>query len=280
LSPIDEQRVPDEVAPLVRAINDLLARLDSSMSRQKHFLADAAHQLKTPLAGLRTQAELVQREIDAGRSSPDELKRSLAQIARASERAAHMVNQLLSMARAEDAEQALKREPLDLAEIAIDTVRDFVPRALERRIDLGYDGVVPDDSRLRVKGQPVLLGELIRNLVDNALLYTPAGGLVTVRVVEDPFGQVVVLQVEDTGPGIAPGERDKVFQPFYRSLGSGVEGSGLGLAIVKEIVQQHEAELTLDDTRVRRAAGGESPDGQGPGARFTIRFPATLAATS
>jgi two-component system, OmpR family, sensor histidine kinase TctE len=280
LSPIDEQRVPDEVAPLVQAINDLLARLDSSMSRQKHFLADAAHQLKTPLAGLRTQAELVQREIDAGRSSPDELKRSLAQIARASERAAHMVNQLLSMARAEDAEQALKREPLDLAAIAIDTVRDFVPRALERRIDLGYDGVVPDESRLRVKGQPVLLGELIRNLVDNALLYTPAGGLVTVRVVEDPFGQVVVLQVEDSGPGIAPGERDKVFQPFYRSLGSGVEGSGLGLAIVKEIVQQHEAELTLDDARVRRAAGGESPDGQGPGARFTIRFPATLATTS
>jgi two-component system, OmpR family, sensor histidine kinase TctE len=278
LSPIDEQRVPDEVAPLVQAINDLLARLDSSMSRQKHFLADAAHQLKTPLAGLRTQAELIQREIDAGRASPEEMKRSLAQIARASERAAHMVNQLLSMARAEDAEQAMKREPVNLAEIAIDTVRDFVPRALERRIDLGYDGVAPEDSRLRVQGQPVLIGELVRNLVDNALLYTPAGGLVTVRVVEDPFGQVVVLQVEDTGPGIAPAEREKVFQPFYRSLGSGVEGSGLGLAIVREIVQQHEAEMTLDDTRVRRAAGGEPPDGQGPGARFTIRFPASIPA--
>ena len=279
LSPIDEHRVPDEVAPLVQAINDLLMRLDSSMSRQKHFLADAAHQLKTPLAGLRTQAELVQREIDAGRSSPEELKRSLAQIARASERAAHMVNQLLAMARAEDAEQGMRRESVDLAEIAIDTVRDFVPRALERRIDLGYDGVLPDESRLRVHGQPVLLGELVRNLVDNALLYTPAGGVVTVRVVEDPFGQVVVLQVEDTGPGIPPGEREKVFQPFYRSLGSGVEGSGLGLAIVQEIVQQHDAELTLDDTRVRRAAGGESPDGQGPGARFTIRFPATAGKT-
>ncbi|MFG6467299.1 sensor histidine kinase [Roseateles sp. BYS87W] len=280
LSPIDERRVPDEVAPLVQAINDLLTRLDSSMSRQKHFLADAAHQLKTPLAGLRTQAELVQREIDAGRSSPDELKRSLSQIARASERAAHMVNQLLSMARAEDAEHAMRREPVDLSDVAIDTVRDFVPRALERRIDLGYDGVVPDESRLRVLGQPVLLGELVRNLVDNALLYTPAGGVVTVRVVEDPFGQVVVLQVEDTGPGIPPSEREKVFQPFYRSLGSGVEGSGLGLAIVQEIVQQHDAELGLDDTRVRRAAGGESPDGQGPGARFTIRFPAVPAAVA
>ena len=280
LSPIEEQRVPDEVAPLVQAINDLLARLDASMSRQKHFLADAAHQLKTPLAGLRTQAELILREIDAGHSSPDEMKRSVAQIVRASERAAHMVNQLLSMARAEDAAQVMAREPVELATIAIDTVRDFVPRALERRIDLGYDGVVPEDSRLRVRGQPVLIGELIRNLVDNALLYTPAGGVVTVRVVEDPFGQVVVLQVEDTGPGIAPADRDKVFEPFYRALGSGVEGSGLGLTIVREIVQQHDAELTLDDTRVRRAAGGEPPDGQGPGARFTVRFPAEHLATS
>lgn len=278
LSPIDERNVPDEVAPLVRAINDLLSRLDRSMSRQKHFLADAAHQLKTPLAGLRTQAELVQREIDAGRSSPQELKRSLQQIAFASERGAHMVNQLLSMARAEDAEQALRREPANLAEIAVDTVRDFVPRAMERRIDLGFEGVEPAASQLRVPGQPVLLRELIRNLVDNALLYTPAGGTVTVRVVEDPFGQVVVLQVEDSGPGIAPSEREKVFQPFYRSLGTGVDGSGLGLAIVQEIVQQHDAALSLDDTRVRRAAGGEPADGQGPGARFTVRFPARSAA--
>jgi two-component system sensor histidine kinase TctE len=276
LSPIVERDTPEEVIPLVAAINDLLARLDRSIGVQKHFIADAAHQLKTPLAGLRTQAELAQRELDAGGDAQG-VRRSLQQIARSSQRAAHMVNQLLALARADDKEQARRVQELNLVRLAVETVRDFVPRALERRIDLGYDGVVPDDSRLRVKGQPVLLGELIRNLVDNALLYTPAGGLVTVRVVEDPFGQVVVLQVEDSGPGIAPGERDKVFQPFYRSLGSGVEGSGLGLAIVKEIVQQHEAELTLDDARVRRAAGGESPDGQGPGARFTIRFPATLA---
>ncbi|MEO3689981.1 sensor histidine kinase [Roseateles paludis] len=280
LSPIDEARVPDEVAPLVRAINDLLARLDSSISRQKHFLADAAHQLKTPLAGLRTQAEFIQREIDAGRSSPEDLKRSLQQIARASERGAHTVNQLLSMARAEDAEQALNREPVNLADVAVETVRDFVPRALERRLDLGYEGVQPDAARLRVHGLPVLLGELVRNLVDNALLYTPAGGTVTVRVTEDPFGQVVVLQVEDSGPGIPPAERDKVFQPFYRALGTGVEGSGLGLAIVQEIVQQHEASLVLDDTRVRRVAGGELADGQGPGARFTIRFQARMASAT
>ena len=267
LSPIDEQRIPDEVAPLVRAINDLLARLDQSISTQKHFLADAAHQLKTPLAGLRTQAEFAQREIDEGRSEPAQLKRSLQQIALSSQRAAHMVNQLLAMARAEDQEHAKRRSEVTLPEIATETVRDFVPRALDKRIDLGYEGPAAEASGLRVLGHPLLIRELIRNLVDNALLYTPPGGTVTVRIVEDPFGQVSVLQVEDSGPGIPEAEREKVFQPFYRALGTNVDGSGLGLAIVREIAQQHEAEITLDETRPRRGSGDASP-----GARFTIRF--------
>lgn len=273
LSPIDERRVPDEVAPLVRAINDLLARLDQSMSGQKHFLADAAHQLKTPLAGLRMQAELAQREIELGRSSPSELKLSLQQISLASQRAAHMVNQLLSMARAEDNEHAARKMEVNLSELAIETVRDFVPRALEKRIDLGFEGPSVSQSSLRLHGQPVLIRELIRNLVDNALLYTPTGGTVTVRIVEDPFGQVTVLQVEDSGPGIAPSEREQVFQPFYRSLGTHVDGSGLGLAITREIAQQHEAELTVEDARLRKP-GSPDADGQGPGARFTVRFKA------
>ena len=274
LSPIDERHVPDEVAPLVRAINDLLERLDQSLSAQKHFLADAAHQLKTPLAGLRTQAEFAQREIDEGRSSPAELKRSLQQIALSSQRAAHMVNQLLAMARAEDQEHALRRSEVNLAELAIETVRDFVPRAMDKRIDLGYEGPDEEHSTLRIHGHPLLIRELIRNLVDNALLYTPSAGTVTVRVVEDPFGQVTVLQVEDSGPGIPESEREKVFQPFYRALGTNVDGSGLGLAIVREIAQQHGAELTLDETRSRRA---DIPEGQGPGARFTVRFSASNA---
>ncbi|CAN5194836.1 sensor histidine kinase N-terminal domain-containing protein [soil metagenome] len=273
LSPIDERRIPDEVAPLVRAINDLLARLDQSMRSQKHFLADAAHQLKTPLAGLRTQAEFAQREIDEGSSRPAELKRSLQQIALSSQRAAHMVNQLLAMARAEDKEHAARREDVNLPEIAIETVRDFVPRAFEKRIDLGFEGPDAEASSLRVLGHPLLIRELIRNLVDNALLYTPVGGTVTVRVVEDPFGQVSVLQVEDSGAGIVESEREKVFQPFYRALGTNVDGSGLGLAIVREIAGQHEAEVILDDTRQRRP-GVVEPDGQGPGARFTLRFKA------
>jgi two-component system sensor histidine kinase TctE len=278
LSPIDEREAPEEVSPLVRAINDLLARLDQSLAAQKHFLADAAHQLKTPLAGLRTQAELAQREIDAGEHDPKAVKRSLQQIALSSQRAAHMVNQLLAMARAEDKEHAANKQSVNLARLATETVRDFVPRAMEKRIDLGYEG--PDTGSARpVKGHALLLRELIRNLVDNALQYTPAGGTVTVRVMDDPFGQVVVLQVEDSGPGIPAAEREQVFQPFYRSLGTDVDGSGLGLAIVREIAQQHGAEIALEDANLRHRAGlseqGAAPFG--PGARFTLRFPAAAA---
>jgi two-component system sensor histidine kinase TctE len=281
LSPIDAAQAPEEVTPLVRAINDLLARLDHSMSSQKHFLADAAHQLKTPLAGLRTQAELAQRQIDAGQTDPQALKKTLQQIARSSQNAAHMVNQLLAMARAENQEHAAHRQPVDLARLATETVHDFVPRAIEKRIDLGYEG--PSEAAAArhgvgpiVLGHTLLLRELIRNLVDNALQYTPAGGTVTVRVIDDPFGQVVVLQVEDSGPGIAASERDEVFRPFYRSLGTEVDGSGLGLAIVREIAQQHGAEVTLEDANLRRRPGLSDHAGapHGPGARFTVRLPA------
>ena len=261
LSPLDERDVPEEVSPLVRAINDLLARLDTSMSAQKHFLADAAHQLKTPLAGLRTQAELAQREIDAGQIDPMQLKKSLQQIARSSQSAAHMVNQLLAMARAEDKEHSSRKQGSTSPASPIETVRDFVPRSLEaHRPRLRGPGRVAGLAQTPapvITGHVLLLREMIRNLVDNALHYTPAGGTVTVRVVEDPFGQVVVLQVEDSGPGIPPAEREKVFQPFYRSLGTNVDGSGLGLAIVREIAVQHDAEITLEDANLRHRPGPE-----------------------
>ena len=277
LSPIDEHEAPEEVSPLVRAINDLLARLDQSIRSQKHFIADAAHQLKTPLAGLRTQAELAQRDLDAAAPNATQVKRSLQQIARSSQRAAHMVNQLLSMARAESKEHSADTQLVELAVLAQETVEDFVPRAMEKRIDLGYEGHAPGTSTaLRVRGHAVLLRELIRNLVDNALLYTPVGGTVTVRVIHDPFGQVVVLQVEDSGPGIPATERDQVFQPFYRSLDTGVDGSGLGLAIVREIAQQHGVEVLLEDANLKHRPGLSDQGGAafGPGARFTLRFTA------
>lgn len=266
LSPIAERDVPDEVVPLVRAINDLLERLDRSVRTQKQFLADAAHQLKTPLAGLRMQAELAERQIDRGERDPPAMKHSLQQIALSSQRAAHTVNQLLAMARAEDREQAMKLSDVDLAELTMDTVRDFVPQAMERRIDLGYEGPT-DGAHTHLRGHAVLLRESVRNLVDNALRYTPPGGTVTARVMTDPFGQVLVLQVEDNGPGIPVAERDNVFRPFYRTLGTETDGSGLGLSIVREVVQQHGAEISITDAHARPAPG------QGPGALFTIRFP-------
>jgi two-component system, OmpR family, sensor histidine kinase TctE len=265
LSPIEANDVPEEVAPLVSAINDLLQRLDQSIAAQRHFLADAAHQLKTPLAGLRTQAELAEREIDSGQGDPASMKHTLRQIALSSQRAAHMVNQLLAMARAEDQEQALRQQPVNLAQVVKETVRDFVPKAMDKRIDLGYEGPDSDDAAA-LSGQPVLLRELVRNLVDNALQYTPAGGTVTARLTPDPFGQVVVLQVEDNGPGIAAAERDLVFRPFYRALGTEVDGSGLGLAIVSEIAAHHGAEISVEDACPPRP-------GSGPGALFTVRFP-------
>jgi two-component system sensor histidine kinase TctE len=272
LSPIETGGVPDEVAPLVDSINDLLQRLDQTIAAQRQFLADAAHQLKTPLAGLRMQAELAARDIAAGRGDAATLTHSLTQIAVSTQRAAHMVDQLLAMARADAAAgQVLQHRPVNLAALVRPVVRDFVAKAMDRRIDLGYEG--PDDDAppagLTLLGEPVLLGELVRNLVDNALQYTPAGGTVTARVVPDPFGQVVVLQVEDTGPGIPPAERDAVFRPFYRALGTQVDGSGLGLAIVLEIAQRHGATVALADARPRHAGPGATP----PGALFPVRFP-------
>ncbi len=268
LSPIDERAAPEEVSPLVAAINDLLARLDRSIGAQKHFLADAAHQLKTPLAGLRMQAELAQREAEGGDAKA--VKRSLHQIARSSQQAAHMVNQLLAMARAEDANEARRVTPFNLSAVATEVVHDFVPRALAKGLDLGYEGPGAKDAAApRVVGEALLVRELIRNLVDNAVQYTPGGGTVTVRLLPDPYGQVVVVQVEDNGPGIPEDERELVFQPFYRALGSDVDGSGLGLAIVREIAERHGGTVAIEATNPRAVS---------PGTRFTVRLPTAAPA--
>lgn len=263
LSPLDEKVVPLEVAPLVSSVNDLLTRLKGSIATQKRFLADAAHQLKTPLAGLRMQADLAQRE----QFNAEELKQSLKQIGRSSMRATHTVNQLLALARAESSGKALVRQPCDLARLAMEAVRDTVPHAMDRHLDLGYDGAQPGSAGVTLQGNPTLLKELIRNLLDNAVNYTPSSpqqpGVVTARVLADPFGRVLVLQVEDTGPGIPEAERELVFQPFYRALGTNVDGSGLGLPIVLEIARQHNAGIEVEDAR---------PGHPLPGTRVTVRF--------
>lgn len=263
LSPLNHRAVPMEVVPLVDAVNDLLRRLNESLATQKRFLADAAHQLKTPLAGLRMQADLAQRE---GMSTQD-LKRSLEQIGRSSIRATHTVNQLLSLARAEGAGMGLQRAPCDLAALVIDVMQDLLPLALGRHIDMGYEGAEPGDAGGWVDGNATLLQELVRNLLSNAINYSPSSAekpaVVTVRVLPDPVARVLLLQVEDTGPGVPPEERDLVFQPFYRALGSDADGSGLGLSIVQEIARQHGAVVLLDDAQPLRAP---------PGALLTVRF--------
>jgi two-component system sensor histidine kinase TctE len=217
-------------------MNDLLARLGIAISAQQRFIADAAHQLRTPIAGLKTQTELALRE-----SHPDKVHETLRQLQTATEQSARLINQLLSLARAEPGaklEHAVGR--LDLARLARDATTEWVPRALARGIDLGYDGA---EDAAWIDGEPFLVRDMLGNLLDNAIRYTQRGGQVTVRVLRDA-GRVA-LSVEDNGPGIPEQDRERVFERFYRVLGTGTEGCGLGLAIVREIAASHKAEVTL-----------------------------------
>jgi two-component system sensor histidine kinase TctE len=217
--------------------------------------------MKTPLAGLRTQAELALRETD-----PQELKRSLRQIAGATERATHLINQLLALARAEhSANDPAGLRVIDLGAVARELVQTSVPDAIARGLDLGFE--VTEDP-VRVFGAPMLLRELLKNLVDNALRYTPAGGSVTVRIRRDRTA--AFLEVEDTGPGIPVNERRYVFDRFYRILGTNVDGSGLGLAIVREIAERHGALL-------RVSFNPNALDPLLPGTLMSVEFEAIVA---
>ena len=251
LSALPEEQAPREVRPLIRALNDLLARLGTAIATQQRFIADAAHQLRTPIAGLKTQTELALRQ-----SQPGNVHDTLRQLQTAAEQSTRLVNQLLSLARAEPGarrEHAVER--LDLARLARDTTTEWVPRALARRIDLGYDG---EGGGAWIEGDSFLVRDLLGNLLDNAIRYTQQGGQVTVRVAVGPAA--VALSVEDNGPGIPELERERVFERFYRVLGTRAEGCGLGLAIVREIALSHRAEVTL-------ATGA---DGAGTMARVTF----------
>ena len=251
LSPLEARQAPPEIAPLVTSFNDLLTRLEQNMELQKRFIADAAHQMKTPLAGLRTQAELALRQ-----QAPTEVHRSLEQIAASSEHAARLVTQLLALARAENRMSGLHLHRLDVVGLARQSVHDWVQPALAKRMDLGFEA--PGEP-IEIDGNPTMLREMLGNLVDNAIRYTPAGGRVTVRVragdAEAPDrgrpredgAQSVHLEVEDTGPGIPEAERPRVVERFYRILGRDAEGSGLGLAIVREIVAMHHGVLSIED---------------------------------
>jgi len=234
LSPIDRNDAPEEAWPLIDSINELMTRLDLSLKAQQRFIADAAHQLKTPLAGLRTQAELALR----GNEMRD-IQYTMKQIAASADRAARLVNQLLLLARTESDQTSLPPfAGVDLCALLREAAQEWVPLALERHIDLGFEAA----GAGAITGNALLLREVINNLLDNALRYTPAGGRVTARVIA---AEEVILEVEDDGIGLEQDDRERVFERFYRVLGTGAEGSGLGLAIVREIVELHAARVLL-----------------------------------
>jgi two-component system sensor histidine kinase TctE len=251
LSPIPVTRVPDEVRPVVVAFNQMMGRLEENLQAQQRFIAQAAHQMRTPLTGLKTQTEIALSETD-----PAQMRHALQLIAESTDRASHLINQLLMLARAEASHEKLHRVvPLDLDALARSVTEEWVVRAMAKRIDLGFE----DCGRpLMINGVPVLLRELLTNLVDNAIKYTPPGGHVTVRT---RAGNQAVLEVDDDGIGIPVEERGSVFERFYRVLGTDADGSGLGLPIAAEIAELHQARIDL-------LTGGNET-----GSLFRVSFP-------
>lgn len=240
LAPVDADAVPREVRDFVEAVNGLLDRLDRAAAAQRSFIADAAHQLRTPIAVMRVEAgEALAASREA--APPSRVRPLLQRLDAAAERSARLAHQLLSLARAEGAslDRVRERETVDLAELASAGAARWVGPTLAAGQDLGY-ALHP----ARVAGHRVLLDELLENLVQNAVAHAGPGARVTVRTRRD--GATAWLEVEDDGPGIAADEREAVWQRFHRGRGAVGEGSGLGLAIVADIARQHGAAATLE----------------------------------
>lgn len=235
LSPVSETELPDEVLPLVQELNLLFGRVKKAFDAQQHFVADAAHELRTPLAALKLQAQSLERA-----DTPEARSLAVARLTAGIERATRLVEQLLVLARQEaSAADGAKSGHVALADLARRTLGDMASAAQAKGVDLGLERA--DDAA--VEGQPDALAILMRNLVDNAIKYTPAGGKVDVEVRASDGG--AVLTVEDSGPGIPDDERERVFDRFYRIAGSEAGGSGIGMAIVKAIADRHGARLVL-----------------------------------
>lgn len=243
LEPLVDAQAPTEIAPLTGAINALLARLRASFAAQRSFVADAAHELRSPLTALHLQAGILERSADG-----EERRAALAALGAGIERASRLVEQLLTLARQEPGSRESPHEKLDLAEVARLALTDVAALAEQKSIELALHAptpciVVGDADGLRI---------LVRNLADNAVRYTSLAGRVEVTLRRDH--DVVVLEVDDSGPGIPPAERERVFDRFYRrsneaaTQGSGETGSGLGLAIVRSVAAQHHAQLALLDS--------------------------------
>lgn len=251
LSPVSDADLPDEVRPLVQELNLLFGRVKTAFDAQQHFVADAAHELRSPLAALKLQVLSLERAADDSARAV-----AVGRLTAGIERATRLVEQLLVLARQEADDSKLA--PLDLTELARRTLGDLAGLAQARQIDLGLHHA----DQASVAGHPDALVILLRNLVDNAIKYTPAGGTVDVELRRAANG-AVTLCVDDSGPGISPEERERVFDRFYRVPGAGAGGSGLGLAIIKAIAERHGATLALEQSE---RLGG---------LRVRIEFPAT-----
>jgi len=250
LQPLATDQLPREIEPLVSELNRLLARLQHAFQNQRAFIADAAHELRSPLTALRLQLQLLDRAPDA--PAREEAR---ARLGGAVERAIHLVEQLLTLARSDPQEAAGEFELVDLGATAAQGITDTHDLALARHTELSLDAA----PHVMVRGNPEALRTLVRNLVDNAARYTPPNGSVQVRCRATPDG--ARLEVDDNGPGIAAKDRDRVFDRFFRRAAAQESGTGLGLAIVRAIAERHGARVALD----------ESPGG---GLHVEVSFPA------
>lgn len=237
LAPISESGLPQEIQPLTTALNDLLQRLESAISAQRTFVADAAHELKTPLTALNLQIQLAERAQES-----DEREVAFADLRQGLERANHLVHQLLTLARQEPGTAEIRREAIDLTALARGVVGDFAAIAATRQCDLGLTA----DEVLTINGDPDALRTLLNNLVDNAVRYAPEHARVDVSLAK--VRGRAVLSVRDNGPGIPQAELPRIFDRFYRVPGTRSNGSGLGLAIVKQIANAHQAQIEIDNS--------------------------------
>lgn len=236
LEPLVPGPLPPELTPVVEALNGLLTRLQRALSAERQFTSDAAHELRTPLAGLKMQAQLAQRADTAEVSG-----RALEGVLSAVERMTHLVSQLLTLARLDPDATDRPTASCSLSSVAEAVVAELAPAAFDRGLELSLEG----DAEGRVQGDEALLRVLLRNLVDNAIRYSPPEGRIQVEILEQP--ERVGWRVCDQGPGIPPAERERVLDRFYRVPGTGEDGSGLGLAIVRRVVELHGAVLRLAD---------------------------------
>ncbi|CAB1369981.1 ATP-binding protein [Denitratisoma oestradiolicum] len=250
LDAISLEGAPSELHPILERLNSLLGRIAGSLEQERRFTADAAHELRTPLAAMRTHAQVAQASQDEA-----ERQRALSNVIAATDRATHLVEQLLTLARLDSDSRVTGLGTCDLRACVIDALARIAPQALDKGVELALEEGAP----LAVRGEPVLLSVLLRNLLDNAVRYSPVGSRVRVRM--DDAGDAACLSIEDQGPGIPAAERAHVLDRFYRIAGSRESGSGLGLSIVARIAQLHKARLELDDSSVGR------------GLRVSVHFP-------